>query len=211
VNGSGETLLNAEFDAIGTVRDNMVSLLKNKRFVAYNNHSKQLVKTLYDRNILPYSDNVISTFRDGYYGFIGWDHKPLSAFEFDEIRVWDDTLALVRKGLLWSLYDIYARKFSETNLRNISVIKNGEEEKVAIIQKENNYGVISSRRQVVIPVTFSDVINLGSADEPLYFTEKHIREAALFIVIYYDRFGNMLRKEVYDNAADYDKIYCSDN
>lgn len=211
VDASGKSLLHPEFDAIGTVRDNMVSLLKNKRFGAYNIRHKKLVKALYERNIQPYSADVIVTFQDGYYGFIGWDNKPLSAFDIDEVRVWDDTLALVRHGTLWSLYDIYARKAVESKLRNISMIKNSQDEKIAIIQKENNVGVISNRRKVIIPLTFSDVVNLGSGDEPLYFTEKHIREAALFIVIYYDRFGKMLRKEIYDDAADYDKIYCPDN
>jgi hypothetical protein len=85
------------------------------------------------------------------------------------------------------------------------------DEKIAIIQKDKSFGVISNRRKVVIPVTFTDIINLGSADEPLYFTEKHIAEASLYIVIYYDASGNMLRKEIYEDAADYDKIYCSDN
>jgi hypothetical protein len=211
VDANGEILLSPEFDAIGSVKDNVVSLLKNKRFGAYHIRDKKLVKTLYDQNIQRYSDHVIFTFKNGYYGFMSWDNRPVSAFVFDEIRVWGDTLALVRKGSLWSLYDIYARRDAESNLRSVSMIKNAKEEKIAIVQKDNNFGVISNRRQVIIPVTFSDVINLGSVDEPLYFTEKHIREAALFIVIYYDRFGDMLRKEIYDSAADYDKIYCSDH
>jgi hypothetical protein len=211
INAAGEILLPAEFDAIGSVKDRVVSVLKSKRFGCYQIARKKFIKPQYDRNLHPYTDQLLATFKDGYYGFLGWDNKPLSKFEFDEIRYWDDSIAMVKKGGLWNFYNIPSKRTGENNLRNIVLIKNAPDEKIAIIQKDNAYGVISNQRNVVIPVSFTDIINLGSAEEPLYFTEKHIKEASLFIVIYYDRFGNMLRKEIYDEVADYDKIYCSDN
>jgi hypothetical protein len=58
-------------------------------------------------------------------------------------------------------------------------------------------------------MTFSDIVNVGSSEIPLYFTEKHVEEASLFVVIYYTHQGVMLRKEVYEQE-DYDKIYCSE-
>ena len=207
----GEILLSAEFDAIGSAKDNVFSILKNQRFGAFSILHKKLIKPQYDRNLLPYHLSLLTTFKEGYYGFLGWDNKPVSAFEFDEIVYWDDSVALVRKGSFWNLYDIATRKITEGNIRKIIMVKNSVEEKIAIIQRNSDYGVISNRRKIVIPVTFSDIVNLGSPDEPLYFTEKHIEEASLFIVIYYDRDGNMLRKEIYDDATDYDEIYCLDN
>ena len=82
--------------------------------------------------------------------------------------------------------------------------------KIAIVQRNNQYGVVSNVHDVIIPFAFSEIVNLGSAEEPLYFTEKHIHEASLFIVIYYNARGEMLRKEIYDDAAEYDRIFCSD-
>jgi hypothetical protein len=60
---------------------------------------------------------------------------------------------------------------------------------------------------VIIPVKFSDLVNVGSAEVPLYFTEKHVEEASLFVVIYYDHAGKILRREVYEQD-DYERIYC---
>lgn len=211
LNMLGETLLPAEYDAIGSVKDQVVSLLKSKRFGAYHIQHKKLIRPQYDRNVVPYTGSVVSTFREGHYGFLGWDNKPVSAFTFDEIRYWDDSTALVRNGSFWAFYEIFSQKTGDSNVRKVIMIKNTPEEKIAIIQKDNSYGVVSSVKNVIIPVTFTEIINLGSPDQPLYFTEKHIREASLFIVIYYDEAGNMLRKEIYDEAADYDKIYCSDH
>ncbi len=211
INSSGQLLLATEFDAVGSVKDQVVSLLKGKRFGCYHILHQKFIKPQYDRNLYPYTDQFLVTFKDGYYGFLGWDNRPLSQFEFDEIIYWDNSVALIRKGLFWNFYTIASKKMTENNLRNITLIKNAADEKIAIIQKDNTYGVLSNQRNVIIPVSFSDIINLGSEDQPLYFTEKHIEEASLYIVIYYDRNGKMLRKEVYDDAADYDRIYCSDN
>jgi hypothetical protein len=79
-----------------------------------------------------------------------------------------------------------------------------------IIQQDNNFGVISNLSGVVIPATFSDILNVGSADEPLYFTEKHVEEASLFVVIYYDEKGKFLYREAYE-IEDYERIYCTGN
>jgi hypothetical protein len=62
----------------------------------------------------------------------------------------------------------------------------------------------------MIPISFSDIINVGSKENPFYFTEKHVEEASIFVVIYYDSNGKMVRKEVYEQD-EYEKIYCSDN
>jgi hypothetical protein len=44
----------------------------------------------------------------------------------------------------------------------------------------------------------------------MYFTEKHVEEASIFVVIYYNSEGKLLRKEIYDQD-DYEKIYCADH
>jgi hypothetical protein len=59
-------------------------------------------------------------------------------------------------------------------------------------------------------LTFTDIINLGSKDDPLYFTEKHVEEASIFVVIYYDRNGKLIRRQAYE-PEEYEKIYCSNN
>ena len=211
IDHNGKNLLSAEYDGVGSARGQVLSLLKNKKFGAYNLIEKKLIKPQYDRNLQAYSPTLLITYKNGAYGFIGWDNRPVSAFNFDEITYWEDSVALVRQGVTWHFYDVAAGKAIESNLRKVTMVRDDAVEKIAIIQKENLFGVISNRRGMVIPLTFSDIVNLGSADEPLYFTEKHIREASLFVVIYYDRHGEMLRKEIYEDAAEYDKLYCSDN
>ena len=210
VKSKGERLLPVEFDAVGSVKDGVVSVLKNKKFGAYHVVTGKFIKPTYDRNVVPYSDGIVTTFKEGFYGFVGWDNKPLSGFEFEEINYWNDSLALVKQSSTWSLYDIFSQKTVEKDLRGFRLVKDTGDEKIAIVQRGDEFGVISSCGKVMIPIAFTDVINLGTPDSPVYFTEKHIPEASLYVVIYYDREGNLLRKEIYDDAGDYDKIYCSD-
>ena len=94
-------------------------------------------------------------------------------------------------------------------IKDLTYIQNSSSEKLAIVHQLTNYGVIHNTKGTIIPLSYNDVVNLGSAEKPLYFTEKQVEEAAIFVVIYYDDKGQLLRTEVY-NQEDYDKIYCDD-
>jgi hypothetical protein len=154
-----------------------------------------------------YNDHVLTAYKDGSYGFIGWDNKPLGNFEFAEIQYWNDSAAFVKKNHQWMIYDIRSKSVLLDKIKDYKLIRDTPEEKLAIIHQESNYGVLSSRDGVIMPTTFTDIVNVGSSEAPLYFTEKHVEEASLFVVIYYTAKGVMLRKEVYEQE-EYEKIYC---
>ena len=114
----------------------------------------------------------------------------------------------MKKNALWSLIDIESQRTVFDRIKSIKFIRNTSEEKLAIIDHDKKFGVISNRHGVIIPLNFSDVVNVGSPEDPIYFTEKHVEEASVFVVIYYDGAGKFLRKEVYE-ADDYERIYCN--
>jgi hypothetical protein len=206
----GKLLLPVEYDAIGSVKNNMVSVLKTMKFGLFDCAKKKLIKPEYLKNVVPYTANMLVVFKDGRSGFVGWDNKPLSKFEFDEVRYWNDTVAMVKSNFMWRLYDIRSGKIVVDRIKDYSLIQDTDHEKLAIIHQDNTYGVLHNQKGTIIPVNFSDIVNVGSRELPLYFTEKHVEEASIFVVIYYDHNGQMLRKEVYEHD-DYEKIYCSDN
>jgi hypothetical protein len=63
---------------------------------------------------------------------------------------------------------------------------------------------------VVIAPTFTDIINLGDAEHPFYFTEKQVEEAGIFVVVYFDETGKLVRKQAYEEE-EYDRILCEDH
>ena len=187
-----------------------VSLLKAKKFGLYDVQRKKLIKPEYGKNLSLYNERILVALKNGSYGFIGWDNKPLSNFEFAEVQPWNDTLAWVKKNFMWMLYNLKTKKTQLDKIRNLKLILDKTNERLAIVQQDNAYGVIHSKKGMIIPLNFSDIVNVGSAEKPLYFTEKHVEEASVFVVIYYNHEGKFLRKEIYEQD-DYEKIYCSDH
>lgn len=209
VDMTGKPVLPIEFDAIGTAANGNISLLKAMKFGLYDIEKKRLIKPASEKNVTRFNENLYTSFRNGFLGFIDADNKPVSEFIFNEILPWNDSIALVKHNGVYHLYNVFSRQYEITGIRKFRVVRDTRSEKEYILFLKDQAGVVNSRRGIVIPLNFSDVVNVGSAERPLYFTEKHVREALLFVVIYYDDKGNFLRREVYE-PEEYERIYCSD-
>ncbi|MBL7857807.1 MAG: hypothetical protein JNM57_08965 [Cyclobacteriaceae bacterium] len=208
ITSDGKQLLPLEYDAIGSGNNQVITILKSMKFGLFDPVTRRLIKPHYDKNLMRYNARYLTAYKDGLYAFIGWDDKPVSLFDFEEIRFWNDTTALVKKNFQWKLYHIAGKKILLDNIKSYKLVSDTPLEKIAIIAVENAYGVFSSVRGEIIPPTFSDIVNLGSAEDPLYFTEKHVEEASIFVVIYYDKNGKLLRRQVCE-VEDYERIYCA--
>jgi hypothetical protein len=208
LNSSGKLVLPIEYDAIGTAGNGVISILKGMRFGLYDYVRNHLIKPEYEKNVVPYNDKIYTVFKHGFWGFVDKQNKPLSNIEFAEIQRWTDSVALAKSPNGWSLYDVYNRKPILDNIREIKVVRDTPQEKIIILRRNDEMGVISNSKGTIIPLRFSDIVNVGSAEWPVYFTEKHVKEASVFVVIYYNSRGVFLRKEVYEHD-DYEKIYCA--
>ena len=204
---NGTVIVPVEYDAIGTAQQGKVSLLKSAKFGLFDISTRKLVSASYEKNLVPYNNTTIAAYKNGFYGFIDWNNKPLSKFEFSEVQYWNDTTALVKKNSQWMLYEIRAKAVLMGDIKVIRFIRNVPGDKLAIIYQDTNHGVIHSQKGIIIPISFTDIVNVGSNEKPMYFTEKHVEEADIFVVIYYNYRGDMLRKEVYDQE-DYENIFC---
>src|SRR5688572_4619095 len=207
---NGKLLLPAEYDAIVGMNNGIFSLLKSTKFGLFDAVKKKQIPPAYSKNLTLYNSQTMAAYKNGLYGFLRWDNKPISKFEFSEIQFWNDTTALVRKNAHWMLYEIKNNKVVLDEIKDFTFIKNSPTEKLAIIHQHTNYGVIHNRNGTIIPISYNDVVNVGSDEQPLYFTEKQVEEAAIFVVIYYNYKGELLRTAVYDQE-DYDKLYCHSN
>ncbi len=207
LNKSGKPLLLPEYDELLLNNYQQLSLLKNKKFGLYDLKSGKLIKPEFERNILQLDSTILIVFKNGFYGLMDWNTMPIGKFEFDEIQPWTKNVIWARLGFEWSLIDFRQQKKILAHIKNFHLLKDRPEEKLAIIQQENYYGAISTTHGVIISPAFSLVENIGSADEPLFFTSKEVEEAQIVVVIYYDRHGKLLRKQVYEES-EFAKIVC---
>jgi len=205
---SGKILLPIEYDAIVHSDSVGFSILKDRKFGRYELKSKVFISPLYDRNIKSYDRQLKIAFKENGYGFIHLNGKSLGTFEWEEIKYWNDSIALVKKNSQWLLINIHTSKIQLDRIRNYVVVKDSPLEKIFIVRQDNAFGVISSIHGVVIPIQYSDVINLGSKDMPLYFTERNIKEAAISVVVYFDYQGKVIRKQAME-SDEFDRISCN--
>ncbi len=207
VDEDGKILVPMEYDAIVALGNSSFSLLKEKKFGWYDAQSKVLVKPAFDRNIKPYNRRLHAAFKDGAYGFINADGKPGGTFEWEEIQYWNDSIAWGKKNFQWVLFDVRTGARKLDRVRNFDIIKDTPEEKIYRVRQDNAFGVISNHKGTIIPLQYSDIVNLGNRETPLYFTERHIEEAGISIVVYYDQHGKIVRRQALE-TEEFEKIYC---
>ncbi len=207
VRDDGKVVLPVEYDAIVPTGEQGLSLRKDRKFGWYDFRLGQLVKPVYDRNVLSYRPGLWLAFKDKGYAFLQPDGKPLGQFEWDEVAHWNDSVAWVRRGTTWKLLEIATHKVRLENIRQYRYLRETKDDKLAIVQQDKVYGVISSKHGIVVPIQYTDVVNLGTQEHPLYYTERHITEAGITVVVYFDRSGKTVRSQALE-AEELDKISC---
>jgi WG containing repeat len=204
---NGKTIVPVEMETIILTDKNHLSLLKDKKFGLFDLRSGKYFKPVYERNLIPMNKRNLIVYKDGFYGLIDQQAKPVTAFEFSEVQAWSDSLIWVKKDFQWKLINYHSQKVLLDRVKGFTWIKNNEEEKIIRIHRENYFGIVSNKRGVVIAPTLTDIKNLGDADRPFYFTEKQVEEAGIFVVLYYNHTGKLVRKQAYEEE-EYDRILC---
>jgi hypothetical protein len=209
LNTSGKIILPFEYDAMLFKKD-VVTLLKEKKFGLYHLPSAKLIKPAFGCNLASIDSAYLVACKNDLYGIIDWEAKPVTLFEFNEIRPWGTHTIWARKNYEWVLMNYVTGKVILSKIKNYHPVHEGGDDQVAIVQQENFFGVVSSARGVLVPPTLTYVTNVGSTEHPLYFTSKEVEEAGIFVVIYYNQAGQLLHKEVYEEE-EYEKIVCPED
>jgi hypothetical protein len=210
INLQGKVVVQPGYDAMGNLDKGTVPVLKDKKFGFLDVANRREIKPAYEKNLVAFSPGHLIAFKGGTYGIINWANKPVIPFEYEEIRYWNDSTALVKKNFQWIIYNFVEKKVIADRIKSFTWLMDTPDEKLIIFHQESHYGVLSNRKGIILPATYSDIVNLGSGTKPLYFTEKHVEEASIYVVIYYNEQGKLLRRQVFE-IDDYERIYCSDH
>ncbi len=203
----GKVIVPLEYDAIVKTANEFVSILKDKKFGLFDLNKRRLVKPVFDKNVVVLDQQLLAASKDKFYGLIGWDSKPLTKFEFDEIQPWTANLFWGKRNGSWQLYDFRNEKVVMDEVKDFHLISFSQDDKVLLVHRGSFYGIISKVKGSIISPTFSSIVNIGTEEYPLYFTDKEVEEAGLHIIIYYDKDGKFLRKQVYEED-EFEKIFC---
>ncbi|MBK7652585.1 MAG: hypothetical protein IPJ20_20140 [Flammeovirgaceae bacterium] len=169
--------------------------------------TRKFIKPVYERNVTMLDKEHLIAFKDGFYGLIGWDTKPVTDFEFAEVVPWAESVIWVKKNAQWILLNFRTEEVILDRIKDFSWIQSSDEN-IVRVHRENYYGVISNKKGLIIPPTFHEIINLGTSEIPFYFTEKTVEEADIYVVIYYNQDGKLVRRQALEEE-EYEGIYCS--
>lgn len=205
---SGELALKTSYNAIGNYDRGYVSTLINGKFGIYNYKKGVFLSTKYQKRLQPFGNKYFIGTKGSSFGLVDLDNKDVTGYNFDQILDWNDSVALVEEKGEWKLYDIKNDTYQFEGISEFEVLRDDEEEKILLITKDSKSGILSNKYGIVVGPTFNDIINIGSKEVPVYFCEKFIIEADFYVVIYYDARGKILRKQIFTEPEEYDKIYC---
>jgi WG containing repeat len=207
INRDGKVILPIEYEALALNQAHYWSTFKDRKFGLIDFKTGKILKPISIKSVAVQDERTLIVFKDGFYGLMDWQAKPITPFAYEEILPWKDNMIWVKKNFLWSLIDFVSGKVIIDKIKRFDKLVDTEASKIYRVQHENFFGIVTTHTGIIIPPTFSAIVNVGSSEEPLYFTDKEVEEAGVHVVIYYDAFGKFLRKQVYEEE-EYERILC---
>lgn len=206
--GSGKLALKMKYNAIGNYDNDYVSTLINGKFGIYNYKKNVFLSAKYEKALKPFGNNYFIGIKGSSLGLVNRENEDVTGYRFDEILDWNDSVALVKEDDKWNLYDIKNDNYIFEGISEYTVLRDDEDEKILMVIKNSQSGILSNKYGVIVGASFNDIINIGTVENPVYFAEKYILEADFYVIIYYDAKGRILRKQVFTDEKEYEKIYC---
>jgi hypothetical protein len=207
---TGNYVLKFIYDGIGSNVNGYVSTLDKGKVGLINTEKGINITPTYDKLIEAYSDSILIATKGKSKGFINTANKQLSAFDYDEIQFFTKEVALARIESEWFLHRIEDESLLVEGILDFEILNTDSKEKSLLITTESGKGIYSSTQKELIPATYSDIRILGTAEYPIYFAVKIVKEANIYVVIYFDKNGNKLFTQTF-KQEEYFKIACPSN
>jgi len=202
-------LLPMTYDGLNPMRKGFVATLKNKKFGAYHPARKLTIPPQYEALLQFYDTEgtLLIAKKNGLFGLIDRNNKERAPFQFEDIRFWLQSVALVKENDQWRLYDLNNKIYFLQPFDDISYIQSTESEIVLKVYANQQYGILSNVRGPIIPAEYDDLGNAGDEKVPFYVAEKQIDTANVYLLFYFDQNGQLLRKQIFSEEV-YQKIVC---
>ena len=201
-------ILPPRYEALANFDGTDISMFQNKKFGLFRVTNSTLIPPVSEKLVTAFGDSLFTIVKKGKKGLVNVMNQEVIPAEFDDIVPWSDSLALVQKGRDWHIYNMSKQVHSADVIRDPRFI-DCEEERFMIVFLDQKFGVFSNLSGEIIPATFDDILNIGTSEEPVFFTETYVDAAELHVVIYFDRRGNLLLRQAVEPAF-FDEIYCDE-
>jgi hypothetical protein len=206
LNEKGKIILKPEYHAI-LFSDGIFSLLKDKKFGSYNPSSKKILKPTYDSNLKRYGKWIIAR-KGTKLGFLTFEGKGQTGFDFDEINFWSDTVALILKGGKNSLYSISTGKNIVENITAFQAFELDSGEQLALFRQNSLYGLLGKKSGVIIEPEFEE-LTYQTINNVLILIGVKQNQEGMLEVVYFQSSGKVIRKQILSKEIGY-SLLCDD-
>ncbi len=207
VNAKGHLIMRIRYDAIAEPVNGVASVLYKGKFGGFNFDDKILINLSWDSKLIPYNEELFVMKEEGLVGLISKKNQVVVEPEFDEIHYWSDTAFMAKEDGQWLILTMDGQEELLEGVEDYEILVETAKTKTLMFYTKEGMGVYDSRYGLVVPPVYNEVINLGTAEQPLYFAEKSFPEAGYHIVVYYDLEGRQVRKGAY-TAEEINKVWC---
>jgi len=199
-------VIDMEYDAIDE-DDGLILCLKDGMIGCVDLDSGTVIFPNYEARIEKLGPNYLVKMR-GKFGVIDPNEDSILSFSYDEIKFWNDTSFLAKKDNFWNFLN-HSEEEVEEPVAFLTELTSIEGETIWKYVKDGKYGMVSNLNGFLLAPEFTDIYNIGSDEEPVFFADQHLAKAEFHVVSYIDRFGELLLSKAY-TKEEFDKILCDD-
>ncbi len=206
ISSNGGFVLNPIFDSLSE-KDKLILTLYKGRIGCYDLSTKVLIPPNYDARIVKIGDHYLVK-SDQKYGLVDANNEEVMGFNFESIEQWNDTSYLVSQNGIKSLRN-QDEKVLVDQLENIDMVYQDEDEKIFRVLLNGKFGLLSSTNGTILNPEFTDILNIGRPDKPLFFADQHLSSAGYHVVSYVNKMGELVFSKAY-RREEFDQIICED-
>lgn len=204
---SGTILLKPIYDAVGNYQNGYFATLNNSKFGIFNPYKGVHIPPQYKVALRPYSDSLLMANKGKGWGIVDHKNKQVLNFDYEELQYWSDSVVLARKDSQWFLLNLHTGENKYGPFKDYKFLTQSPGESLAKVYTTDGYGIYSSRQGELISPVYDDILNLGTVNNPLFYAEKQVKEADLYVVVYINNKGETIYKKAYPRE-DWLRILC---
>ncbi|HAA23389.1 MAG TPA: hypothetical protein DCP28_33195 [Cytophagales bacterium] len=196
-------LLDPGYSGLGEVKEGIIPLLEDGQFGVYWLATDTVSEPQWERVPEPYSDTLLIGSIENKFGIFSASGQETIAPEYDEIRYWNDTVALCQQNYSWSLINLPNDSVLFEGMSQVTPWENGE----FVIRTKEGYGLLHPTRGTLVAPELESLEWVGDLETGYWLGENYVPAAAWYVLSYFARYGRRLYRQVVDEQQ-IDKVYC---
>ncbi|MEO9482644.1 MAG: WG repeat-containing protein [Ekhidna sp.] len=206
INVNGDWVLNPVFDSLDE-KDGLILTLIDGKIGCFDLLINELIPTEYDARVVRLSSHYLVK-KEGKFGVIDRNKTEVISFDYDKITFWNDTSFLVKKEEQFFIINREEEPLYDA-IESVTLFSNNDSHSIYRFIKNGRYGLFSNAFGVLLEAEFTDILNIGSEENPLIFADQHLDKAGFHVVSYVNEKGVLIHSKAY-TREEFEGILCDD-